>query len=138
MRIQTLAFGCTSTPRSYQNILEESEQLEKHSLIEEAIGAELLRHLASVTKLRSATDSLEYISISSDIRVYTSDLSKDHQLREGLPRDVKHLFTLRPEVAFKSVCKEELMAKYHEDGYYFLEEYIEGLLEQSYLNLLPY
>jgi len=86
-------------------------------------------------RLSLHTDSsMEYLSVTNNCIVYSTDCVEDFQQAVPTsPRQPKHLLSLKPGIVLETGLhvKEELMARYAGDGYYFLEEYIDGIMDAS-------
>jgi hypothetical protein len=76
---------------------------------------------------------LDYMALTSTIRIIplVGPLLQQPLLIQPIPE--KHVLSFQPVIQRKpaSQMKEEMMARYAKDGYYFLEDYVDAMMEPS-------
>jgi hypothetical protein len=103
------------------------------------IGRDTFRRLTNGMSSSAAQGPIEYLAITNHCSFYKSSASQ--HLQSGTPldwRQMKQILSLKPNVISKQALqiKEEMMERYREDGYYFLEEYVDYMMEMgSYMVL---
>ncbi|KAF1938577.1 hypothetical protein EJ02DRAFT_514441 [Clathrospora elynae] len=115
--------------------------LEYGASLEEHIGLEVLEQLYGERMQSESNGLLEHLSVIANCKFSTTEMPPElHQLATGTSQTQKHMFLLKPKVRFRPAdeVKKEMMAKYAGDDYYFLEDYIDSMLEPSRSDLEDY
>jgi hypothetical protein len=99
---------------------------------ERLIGHVALQYMSGGNALPTHHGSLEYLSVVAKCRLRSSEVpltSTIHIIEVSQAR--KRIFSLRPQVSSQPAAdmKKEMLERYAEDGYYFLEHYIDGMME---------
>ncbi|KAH3969124.1 hypothetical protein HBH64_179100 [Parastagonospora nodorum] len=136
-----LGFNC----RTYGSILtpwaredQNFAHVDQGALSEESLGRDTITRVRDGLDIYKPTDSLEYLSVTATCRLYPGRLKHDSTFhRKDSTSFKKHMFSLKPKVTFgeTSEMKKQMLDEYSGDGYYFLEEYIDGTMEKSQVYL---
>jgi len=127
--LQTLGLRCSlylkQTPWAHED--QHVAQVDQGAFCEESLG----RH--AITKVNAA-DKLEYLSVKATCRVYPGAIKHDSTFHLKDSKSFKkHMFSLKPKLTFgeASEMKKQMLDRYSGDGYYFLEDYIDGMMIKS-------
>jgi hypothetical protein len=104
------------------------------SMVEEKFADEFVETFVQEALSNATECSLEYLATTVNCTV-TKSLFRG-TLPQSVPlnsENVKHMLSLKPAKVRKPAIqlKEEMMKRYVDDGYYFLEAYIDGMLERG-------
>lgn len=80
----------------------------------------------------AADTHADYLAVTNSPAILSSRVEGDvEQIMSQCSKSKRHMLSLKPKVVRKSTqqMKEEMMKKYEKGGYYFLEEYLDGMLE---------
>jgi hypothetical protein len=78
--------------------------------------------------------SLEYLVATNSCDIHKSMLRDDRQqITLFAMQPMKNMLSLKPAIVRRPVhqLKEEMMKRYEDDGYYFLEAYIDGMMKKG-------
>jgi hypothetical protein len=103
-------------------------------MYEDIIANNILEKLDKRVPGSIAEHPIEYLATTNFCDIPTSKSSAD--LTPGVllnPQPVKQVLSLKPDKVRKSAIqvKKEMMQRYHGRGYYFLEEYIDTVVEMG-------
>jgi hypothetical protein len=134
--LQTLGLRCVlylnETPWTHEDQI--FAHVEQCALSEEFLGRDAITRVSDGLDICNSTDSLEYLSATATCRLYAGRLKHDSTLhRKDSTSFKKHMFSLKPKVTFgeASEMKKQMLDRYSDDDYYFLEDYIDGMMVKS-------
>jgi hypothetical protein len=108
-------------------------ELQAHGTYEDSLADKILEMLDE--------RSPDFISGHNYCVITKADRSADFQIGTlPAPQSAKQLLSLKPNLAHKpaSQVKEEMMKRYQDDGYYFLEEFIDTMMERGSYQMVDY
>lgn len=129
---QTINLVCSGMVQSWTNLDGQSiRQLREHNMFESEIACAVLEGHASDSA--PPTDrSLEYLAVTNNFDIDPSRV-KGHiqEILLSCLKLVKRVLSLKPNVRRKSAVqiRQEIMKRYEERHYHFLEEYVIGMTE---------
>lgn len=102
-------------------------------MFEEDMYGQLINLLSEGFNASWAGLPLDYMALTSGIRITPlgNPLLQQPLLIQLIPD--KHVLSFQPVIQRipASQMKEEMMARYAKDGYYFLEDYVDAMMEPS-------
>lgn len=81
-----------------------------------------------------AAPSLEYLAVAATYRLLSDYIHPSFKHHLGAqPKTEKHIYSLKPRLNFEPATKvkKEMMERYEQDGYHFLEDYIDIMMKTS-------
>ncbi|KAF2854043.1 hypothetical protein T440DRAFT_267145 [Plenodomus tracheiphilus IPT5] len=128
--IQTLHIRCVTYVFDRQQTFSQQES----TLIENRIGSMVLEQLGIQSSFSHNSVPLKFLSVSNQIRTMRPELSvvscDELELSPQIP---KRMYSTEPDICFRSgeAVKADILHKHAADGYYFLEDFANGMLDIS-------
>jgi hypothetical protein len=116
-------------------------ELQAHGTYEDSLADKILEMLDERSPDFISGHPMEYFAVTNYCVITKADRSADFQIGTlPAPQSAKQLLSLKPNLAHKpaSHVKEEMMKRYQDDGYYFLEEFIDTMMERGSYQMVDY
>ena len=141
--LQTMQLRCTAVflHDSAKFTRDEIARIACGPVMDERIGVATLHQLYGKDRCPDDSGPLEYLSTTNTCELESAEIPIGLQhLAMGTSESPKHMFSLKPTRAFMLAdeLKKEMTARYAGDGYFFLEEHIDSMMEPSQKRLVRY